>query len=169
MDSSVQAPLVVAAVVFLAFTLWRARPLTRGPAPRENRDARAALDDAERRIANATDERARALALCDAGDACARAVGRAKAAAAYYQRALRTDPSSTAIVERVVLALRSRPRQLEALLWRRLASEAWTGPNRAATALVLASLARAYEGPLHNGLRARAFTRATTALSEPSA
>ena len=104
-----QLPLVIAAVLFAGFTIWRIRP-----ALRVNRGARrrraGALRDAKKRVeaAKTSEDAERALALCDAGDACA-ASFRATSAIGYYLRAMRRDPASSALVQRAAVGPRAPP------------------------------------------------------------
>jgi hypothetical protein len=158
-------PLVLlVAMLFGAFMVWRLRPAFgegRAAAP-----ARGALRDAKKRIESASSAEERALALCDAGDACAASL-RVNTAVAYYLRAMRTDPGSSALVERATKGLARRPHALESLLWRRLGAEPWASSSKSAAATALRSLASLYEGPLRNRARARALDHALAALGEP--
>jgi hypothetical protein len=158
-------PLVVATLVFFAFTVWRVRPafLTE----RRGHPRRIALRDARKRIDEAKTDAERALALCDAGDACARAIGRTTGAIGYYLRAMRVNPASSEIVERAAAGLSRRPHALESLLWRRLGAEPWTGSARPAALAALRHLAALYAGPLHQGTRARALEFALSAMQPP--
>src|SRR4051794_10671227 len=114
-------PLLVSALLFVAFMLWRMRPDFGSRAG--NGATAATLREAKQRIESAKDDKARALALCDAGDACAQSIGRTTGAVGYYLRAMRADPTSAAIVERAAAGLARRPHALESLLWRRLGAE----------------------------------------------
>lgn len=148
-------PLVVAAVAFVAFFVWRLRPVVTsgervGPKLRE----------ARARIAAAKDDAERARALADAGDLCARGVGRTRNAVAYYLRAMRAQPHSVEIVERAAAALAKRPRALEALAWRRLGSEKWAGEGKEASLAMLRALATAYDRTPKFHVRARALDEA---------
>src|SRR5512140_218976 len=157
-------PLVVTAGVFVLFLLYRLRPVI----PGGKRAGAAALRDAKKRIEEAKDDAARALALADAGDACARSVGRTTGAVGYYLRAMRTNPASAELVERAAQAFVRRPHALESLLWRRLGAEAWGGEREAAARAALAQLVRLYDGPLKNRVRARALENALAALPAPA-
>ncbi len=159
-----QLPLVITAVVFAGFMIWRIRPAFREP--RTHAASRGALRDAKNRVEAAATAEERAIALCDAGDACA-ASFRATSAIGYYLRAMRADPTSSALVERAAMGLGRRPHALESLLWRRLGAEPWTGSSRAAAVTALRELADLYEGPLRNRARARAFDHALVAMGEP--
>lgn len=153
-------PLVITVGVFIAFLLWRVRPAM----PGQHNGNGPALRDARKRAAEATDEKGRALALADAGDACARRLGRTNAAVGYYLRAMRCDPTSAELVNRTARGLTRRPHALEGLLWRRLGSEPWTGDREGAARAALTHLARLYDGPLRNRLRARAIEHALAAI-----
>jgi hypothetical protein len=156
-----QIPLAIVASVFLLVVLWQNRPAFVGTRP----SLRVALKDARARIEGAKDEPSRALALCDAGDACALALGRANTAIGYYLRAMRCDPHSVAIVDRAALGLAKRPRALESLMWRRLGAEAWTDGTREPAMAALRQLVKLYEGRLRDPHRARAIEHALAALS----
>ena len=93
-------------------------------------------------------------------------VGRSVSARGYYQRAMRADPSNADIVERATKGLWKRPRALEGLLWRRLASEPWKGKASAAQRTALRSLVRLYDERLRQPLRARALEQALAALGD---
>jgi hypothetical protein len=160
-----QLPLVIAAILFGGFMIWRIRPVLREP--RGAASARGALRDVKKRVEAATTANERALALCDAGDACA-ASFRTTSAIGYYLRAMRADPTSSALVQRAAMGLGRRPHALESLLWRRLGAEPWSGPSRAAAVTALRELADLYEGPLRNRARARAFDHALVAMGEPA-
>ncbi len=158
-------PLVVTAGVFVLFLLVRLRPAL----PGGKRVKAGALRDAKKRIEEAKDDASRALALADAGDVCAKSVGRTTGAIGYYLRAMRLNPASAALVERAAIALARRPHALESLLWRRLGAEPWTGAREDAARAALAQLVRLYDGPLKNRVRARAFENALGALPPPRA
>jgi hypothetical protein len=154
-------PLALASTTFFAFLLWRVRPSfpwSRRPASRE------ALRAAQARVKSAANEKARALALCDAADIANKRLGARANAAGLYLRAMRADPSSVEVVERATSALASRPRALESLLWRRLAASTWSGAAQAVVLAAIGSLQSLYEGPLRNPVRARAMAHAREAL-----
>lgn len=159
-------PLLISALLFLAFLMWRMRPAFGSGA----RGAAAAvlLREAKRRIENAKDDATRAEALSDAGDACAQSLGRTTGAVGYYLRAMRADPTSAAIVERAAKGLARRPNALESLLWRRLGAAAWTDAGRPPAIAALRHLAVLYAGPLRNRPRGRALHFALAALGEPT-
>lgn len=156
-------PLIIAAALFLGFILWKVRPAVFSPQSSRNR---AALREAHKRIEEAKDDAARALALCDAGDASAKQPGGVTSAIGFYLRAMRSDPLSAEIVDRAATALARRPRALESLLWRRLGAESWTGNARPAARAALKHLTALYDGPLRNAPRARALEHALAALPE---
>jgi hypothetical protein len=156
----------IATGAFVLMILWRVRPAL-GPV---RRSGRVALREAQARIQGATDEPARARALCDAADivvADAPLAGSGRAQGLYL-RALRADPASAEIVARAIAGLARRPRALEALLWRHLGAADWKGPCRPAMVAALEGLRGLYEGPLRNAVRARAIANATDALGPPS-
>jgi hypothetical protein len=149
-------PLVVAAAAFLVVLLWRVRPLVPG---RRATTSREDLRQAHTRIDAATTEPERARALCDAAE-----LMKTGSAKALYLRALRADPGSVEVIQRVVAGLTRRPRALESLLWRHLGATPWRDfPD--ATRLTLDSLRSLYEGPLRNATRAKAISNARDAIS----
>jgi hypothetical protein len=158
-----QTPLVVMAAVFGAFLMFKFRPSFSRP----SRQGAATLREAKARIESAKTDDERAAALCDAADICALSLGRGTAAIGYYLRAMRIKPGDPSIIERAAVGFARRPRALEALLWRRLGAEPWTGTTRAAAVAALRQLARLYGGPLRNAVRARAFEHAREALDAP--
>lgn len=156
-------PLVVAVSAFLAVLLWRVRPHV--PWGEARRDSREKMREARRRIEQTESDQARATALCDAGEIAAASKLGGGSAIGFFLRALRTDPSAE-VIERMSRALAGRPRRLESLLWRHLASGPWTD-TRAVRASVDA-LRSLYEGPLKSAtrqLRARALANAADALA----
>jgi len=157
-------PLVAMAGIFILFLLWRMRP-----AFGHGKDGAAALlREAKKRLDEAKSDEERALALADAGDACARSVGRANGAVGYYLRAMRASPASADLVMRAANALARRPHALESLLWRRLGAEPWSAERTAAARAALRELARLYAGPLRNRVRARALEHTLAALEARS-
>jgi hypothetical protein len=157
----IEFSLALAAVLFAGFRVWRMRPAL-GPVRSAGRTA---LRAAKQRIEAAKAPGERAIALCDAADACAKALG-ATSAVGYYLRAMRADPTSPVLVERAARGLVRRPHALESLLWRRLGAEPWSGGSRAAAVVALRELAFLYEGPLRNRARARAIDFALAALGD---
>jgi hypothetical protein len=147
-----QIPLVVSAVVFAGFMLWRMRPSlgARGGT------VRAALRSANARLEKATTDADRALALADAGDVCARAIGRSGSAVNYYLRAMRADPASLEVVTRAAASLDRRPRALEALMWRRL-GEPWSDGSELANHAALLTLLGVYDRKAKTRPKARAI------------
>lgn len=151
-------PLIVATAAFLAVLVWRVRPVIGwGRAPGASADA---IREAHARIEAAKSEQDRAVALCEA----ATLVG-PRGARGLYLRAMRADPRSVAVIEQAAAALSRRPRALEALLWRRLASTPWNEAPAASRA-ALDALRTLYEGPLRNPVRAQAMAHARDALAE---
>ena len=154
-------PLVISAGVFVVFLLWRMRPSFEGSG---DHSARAALKAAKLRVEQAKSDEERALALCDAADACVAGIGGAGSAVGYYLRAMRVNPRSAALVERAAKGLARRPRALESLVWRRLGAERWAGGGEAAARAALRQLQVLYAGPLRNPQRSRAMEFALEAL-----
>jgi hypothetical protein len=158
-------PLILATTAFLAVLLWRVRPsLLSGRRRRASRDA---LREARARIESAPDDVARARAICDAADLVAKRIGGGVSAKGLYLRALRSDGTSVDLVLRAVTGLARRPRTLEAVLWRHLATVPWTGPSGDAALASLDALRALYDGPLKNAVRARALSHAREALGQP--
>lgn len=154
--------LIAAATVFGLYVIYRFRPMFTG-----SRAALGSLAEARKKIDAAKTDEERALALAEAGDACASTVGRTTGAVGYYTRAMRASPASVDMVERAAKGLARRPRALEQLLWRRLASEAWDGEKKAAALAALAHLHRLYERSPRNKTRARMFEHMLVALGAP--
>jgi hypothetical protein len=159
--------LVVATGAFVLTLLWRVRP-SFGPV---RRSGRASLRDAQAHTEAASDEPARAKALCDAADivVAASPLAGSVRAQGLYMRALRADPGSGEVIARAVAGLAKRPRALESLLWRHLGSGPWSGPQRDAMVAALDALRVLYEGPLRNAVRARALANARESLAQGSA
>jgi len=156
-----QIPLLVSAVVFAAFMVFRFRPAVSG----EGRASAAALKEAKQRILAASDDPARARALCDAADACAK-LGRINAAVSFYLRALRLQPASKEIATRAAEGLAARPAALEKTMWRYLGAASWTGEAREAALVGLRALAASYAKRPRFHPRARALEHALEALGE---
>ncbi len=115
--------------------------------------------DAHERIDGAPNDVERAKALCEAAELLA--PGSAKG---LFLRAIRADPASSEVIERVVAGLGRRPRVLESILWRHLAASPW-GETKGATKVTLGALASLYEGPLKNATRAMALRNAIDAVT----
>jgi hypothetical protein len=156
-----QIPLLVSAIAFAAFMAFRFRPVVSG----EGRATAVALKDAKRRIKEAADDAARAVALCDAADACAR-LGRTSAAVGFYLRASRSDPGSTEIASRAAEGLARRPAALEKVMWRQLASARFDD-SRETAVVALRALATSYARRPRFHTRARALENVLGGLGEP--
>ncbi len=154
-----QIPLVVSAVVFGGFMLWRMRPSM----GERGGTVRAALRDANARLEKASTDEDRGRALADAGDVCARAIGRSGSAVNYYLRAMRADPVSIELVTRAAASLGKRPRALEALLWRRL-GEPWGEAAAPAHHAALLALAAVYDRRAKTRPKARAVEHLLRAM-----
>jgi hypothetical protein len=153
-------PLIVATAAFFAVLVWRVRPLV--ALGRGRGVGREALREVQDRIEAAKTDSERAVLLCEAAEHM-----RLRGAKGMYQRALRADPSSVNVIERMVVGLAHRPRAVESLLWRHLSSVPWT-QSRDATRAALDALRVLYEGPLKNGVRAKAIANARDALTSSS-
>ncbi len=110
-----EIPLLVSAIVFAAFLVFKFRPVI----GHDGRAHAAALDEAKKRLEAAKDDAAKAEALADAAEACAK-LGRFDGAVGFYGRAFRADPVSVALVERAAKALARKPGTLEKLMWKHL-------------------------------------------------
>lgn len=153
--------LVAVAVAFGLIVVWRARPAMGGG---RGASFRTALRNAQARVEAAKDDAAKALALCDAADACAVAFGRSSAAVSYYLRAARLDPGSNDVLERARTGLARKPRALENYLWRRLGGDPWNDATRPAHAAALLALAELYDKRLKNHARGKALAHVVDAL-----
>jgi hypothetical protein len=156
-----QIPLLISAIAFAAFMVFRFRPVVSG----EGRATAIALKDAKQRILDAKDDATRANALCDAADACAR-LGRTGAAVSFYLRALRSDPASTEIASRTAEGLARRPAALEKVMWRQLAHASFD-ESRDAAMVALRALATSYARRPRFHTRARALENVLGGLGEP--
>lgn len=158
-----QIPLLASTIVFAIYLVFKFRPAVSS----DGRATTAALKEAKLRISAAKDDSARSEALADAAEACAR-LGRGGAAVSFWLRALRTNPTSSTIVERAIASLSRRPLALEGLLWRHLGAEPWTGNGRASAIAALRGLRIVYERKPRLHPRARAVEHALAALgAEP--
>lgn len=129
---------VAASVAFVLILVWRFRPQLSSdhdrPVPRK----------LAKQLEGATDSAAKAAVLFDAGTQALTAL-RYGNAYNYFRRALRVQPDSAELVERVAQALARRPRGLEALLWRSLSEADFQGGNREAALAALGALVQVYD------------------------
>src|SRR4051794_20082334 len=139
-----QLPLIVATAVFLAFIVFRLRPVVEGEGSGQ---ARADLKAAKKRIDEAKTDAERVEALCAAADASAKLVSGGGRAVQLYLRAMKLAPSSADIVDRAAMGMARRPRGLENLLWRRLGAEDYAPKDVAVLAAVLTHMGQLYAGP----------------------
>lgn len=156
-------PLLVSAIAFAAFMVFRFRPVM----STDGRASAVALKDAKLRILGAKDDAARAIALSEAADACAR-LGRTNGAVSFYLRALRVAPDAEAvraIAARAAEALAHRPAALEKVMWRQLASARF-GESREAGVIALRALIASYAKRPRFHPRARALENVLEALGE---
>jgi hypothetical protein len=149
-------PLMVATAAFFLVLLWRVRPLVGWG--RQSGASRQALRDAHARIEAAANDTDKAKALCEAAELLAPSSARG-----FYLRAVRADPASSSVIDRVVAGLGRKPRVLESVLWRHLASSGWA-ETREATQTSLSALISLYEGPLRDPTRAKALSNARHSL-----
>jgi hypothetical protein len=149
-------PLMVATGAFFLVLLWRVRPLVGWG--RQAGASRQALRDAHARIEAASSDTDKANALCEAAELLAPSSARG-----FYLRAVRADPASSRVIDRVVAGLGRKPRVLESVLWRHLAMAAWAETGEA-TRASLNALISLYEGPLRDPTRARALSNARNSL-----
>ncbi len=157
-------PLLVSAIAFAAFMVFRFRPVLSGP----GRASAALLKAAKQRILSAKDEASRGNALADAADACAR-LGRFRAAVSYYLRALRANPTSHELAYRAAEGLARRPAALEKVMWRQLANTHFAD-SREAAVIALRALVTSYSRRPRFHARARALENVLVGLGEePSA
>jgi hypothetical protein len=157
----IELPLVLSAVAFAAFMVFRFRPAI----SHEGRITAARLKEARQRILAAKDDAARAVALCDAADACAQ-LGRTGRAVSFYLRALRADPGTMLVAARASEGLARRPAALEKVMWRQLASARFDGASRDAGIVALRALAGSYAKRRRFHARARALGNVLEALGE---
>jgi len=155
--------LVAVAAAFGLIVLWRARPAMGGGQPGGFREA---VRKAQARIEAAKDDPSKALALCDAADACALAFGRSSAAVSYYLRAARLDPASKDVLDRALKGLSRKPRALENYLWRRLGSDPWNEATKPTHTVALQLLGELYDKRLKNHARAKALVHVADALKK---
>lgn len=155
-----QTPLLVSAIAFAAFMVFRFRPVVSGA----GRASAAALKEAKQKIAAAKDDAARAIALCDAADACAQ-LGRTRGAVTFYLRALRLDPGSEEVATRAAEGLARRPAALEKVMWRQLANTRFS-ESRVAAVIALRALSASYAKRPRFHPRARALENILEALGE---
>ncbi len=149
--------LLVVTLAFFALVLARTWPrIPRNWGKRRNLPLGVALKAARAKVEGAKTDAEKADALCEAADACALAFGRSEAAASYYLRAMRIVPASAELVDRAIANLEHRPRTLESLLWRKLASME-RAPNRDVTLAVLRGLTKVYAARPRLAARARAI------------
>jgi tetratricopeptide (TPR) repeat protein len=153
-------PLLVSAIAFAAFMVFRFRPVVSG----DGRASAALLKAAKARILAAKDDAARGSALADAADACAK-LGRFRAAVSYYLRALRANPKSHELAHRAAEGLARRPAALEKVMWRQLANTRFED-SREAAVIALRALVASYSRRPRFHARARALENVLEGLGE---
>lgn len=132
---------IAVVVVFVLFLLYRMRPVAMG-APRRELDQ--ALAAARQRVGAATNPRERATALCDAGDVAA-ASRRYTAAAGYFLRAMRVEPTWPEPIGRAAEALGRKPRMLEQMFVRQMSRMAWDDAHRPVVRALATTLVTLHE------------------------
>lgn len=153
-----QSLLVAAtAIVFVAFIVWKYRPLGLLEAiPALGDDVKRARERA--RLATSPEDRA--AALMDAGDHAARDPRHTTAAIGYYLRAMRLVPASTEPVLRLRRLLeRRKPSVLESILWRKLAHTDWSGDTADVARCAAEGLVALYRGKLRDREKAAAMAK----------
>jgi hypothetical protein len=162
-----------AAVVFMAFLLWRYRPTLPGSMPRarwrgfrgRGGPIEATIKDALARAASAATPRERALALVEAAEAAARAPDGLTSAMGFYLRAMRADATFCDPVRGMAALLAAeRPELLETVLWRRLSHLDWSGDGIPAVKCTALALAELYRRDLRHRVRARALEKMVSRL-----
>lgn len=154
-----QIALLVVAGLFGAYLLFQIRPTFSRKRHSLVKKARAARDRAH----TATDSAARATALAEAGTYSAEAK-RFVPATGFFSRALREDTASAEVVHAFVTAMaKSRPRVVEATLWRRLGVLPEDAKHAAAERAMVEGLLALHEGPLPSPGRVRVLRRARDA------
>jgi tetratricopeptide (TPR) repeat protein len=157
-------PLLLSAIAFAAFMVFRFRPVLSG----DGRASAALLKTAKLHILAAKDDASRGRALADAADACAK-LGRFRAAVSYYLRALRADPTSDELAHRAAEGLARKPAALEKVMWRQLANTRFD-VSREAAVIALRALVTSYSRRPRFHARARALENVLEGLGEqPSA
>jgi hypothetical protein len=161
---SKELSLAGAALLFLAFVVWRVRPggggrLVLGPGARAARD----------RARAATDPRARAEAFCEAATLAVQDGARWTSATGFFLRAMSADPTWPGAVTALAGAFRRRrPRMLEKILWRRLAQLPWDDAHQGALHAIASSLADLYEHGRHDRTRAVAMRKLEATFRSPA-
>lgn len=121
MDIPWRAALLIVAGVFVIFLIAKMLPVGMG-----KRSVGKALSGARVKLRDAKTPRDRAEALCEAALASMGLPFGSTRAAAYFLRAMRTDPTWSGSVERAIASLAPRrARLLDKMLWRRLAATPW--------------------------------------------
>ncbi|MBI5532570.1 MAG: hypothetical protein HY898_07635 [Deltaproteobacteria bacterium] len=151
------------ALVFMAFLLWRMRPVRKGVGAVGSL-AQSAMQ-ARAKAREATSPRERAMVLHQAAGHLSTQRGGGFAAMSLYFRALHADPTWPDPIEglRRLLWFR-RPRSLERILWKRLSVAPWQGEQRPVAAAAAKALAELYRSRLHNRSRALVMGRIAAEL-----
>ena len=149
--------LIIGAVVFFVFLVWKTRPAGRVvPSAADKQALRKALERA--RAASAS--RDKAQALCDAAKAAAALFPDSERPKTYLLRALRVDPtwSEPLIIARKLLWKRD-PASLERFLWRVLGRTPWDEEHRPVVREALTFLVALYGKRIRDRHRADALQK----------
>jgi hypothetical protein len=169
--------IVLSAIAFAAFLLWKIRPIF--PLPRvalpnwrrralpkdiaRQKDEIRSFRDAARK---AKSGRERAEALTRAAAISAAVPEGTTSATGLYLRAMRADPTYGEAIRGISQLLRrERPELLDAILWRRLSELDWNGETREAARTAADALRRLYRRELRHKHRIRAMKKLVARLS----
>ncbi|MGB0680348.1 MAG: hypothetical protein ACPGUV_11860 [Polyangiales bacterium] len=160
--------LLACLAVFAVFLLLKSRiALQRGAD--ERKEARRRLGAARQRAMQAEDAAARAEALCEAATIALDELQRPQLAALLARRAARLAPTTSSAWTAICRALEKagRNRDLEGVLWRRLAALVHDGPKLDSEfAALLERLIHVYAGPLRRAGRAEVLRALAQHLPE---
>lgn len=152
--------LAVAAVAFLAFLVVKLRPGGAGRAA-----LRAEVKAARARATDAKTAAERAVAFADAAELAVQSGSRWTVAVGLFLRAAKADPTSAAVVERMIATLlKRRSRALETILWRRLAHLPWDDAHRGAIKASAQGLVQIYAKERRDPARAEVMKRLLSRL-----
>ncbi len=155
MDIPWRAALLIVAGAFIVFLLAKMLPMGSRKA-----GAGPALLGARAKVREATTDRGRAEALCDAAAAALGQPFGATRAAAYFLRAMRADPKWEGSVDRATAALANRrARLLDKILWRRLAATPWDAAHAPVTRALVTGLATVSKNARGHAAQAQVLER----------
>lgn len=155
MDISWRAALLIVAGVFVVFLIAKMLPIGGG-----KRGAGPELSGAKIKVREATNDRDRAEALCEAASASLGLPFGVTRAAAYFLRAMRADPLWPGSVEKATAALaHRRARLLDKILWRRLAATPWDDEHASVVRALLTGLAAVSKNARGHAAQAQVLER----------